>query len=74
MLRNNTSSSALLTPREFEVINLLAAGFKKQEIAKILGNSSSTVEKQIASACQRSGCRSSCQIIKILMENNQLPL
>jgi len=74
MSDNNTFSIANLSPRELEVTNLLAAGFKKQEIAKILGNSPSTVEKQIASACQRSGCRSSCQMIRMLMENNELPL
>jgi len=63
-----------LSPRELQVITLLAAGFKKKAIAKNLGNKPSTVEKQIISACKRLNCRSSCEVISKLIGEKQIKL
>ncbi len=63
-----------LTPRESEVIILLAAGLKKEGIAQQLGNKPSTVEKQISSACKRLNCRSSCQAICKLLQVNKVEI
>jgi DNA-binding NarL/FixJ family response regulator len=74
MFTSNSPDFPKLTPRESEVIILLAAGLKKEEIAQQLGNKPSTVEKQISSACKRLNCRSSCQAICKLLQFKKIKI
>lgn len=71
---SSQTSNQKLSPRELEVITLLAVGLKKKDIAKKLGNKPSTVEKQVISACKRLNCRSSCEVISKLIELKQIEL
>ncbi len=66
-MNNRESIESKLSPRELEVMTLLAAGLKKNDIAGYLGNKPSTVEKQVVSACKRLDCRSACQAIRELI-------
>ncbi len=70
MFASTSRTCQQLTPREYEVLIFLAAGLKKAEIARQLGTKPSTVEKQIVSACKRLNCRSSCQAIRLLIQQN----
>lgn len=42
-----------LTPRECEVMDLLADGLSREQIAQRLGISVRTVERAVASACEK---------------------
>ena len=74
MINSDDTTYQKLSPRELEVITLLAVGLRKNEIAKKLGNKPSTVEKQIVSARKRLDCRSSCQAISKLIQMKQIVL
>lgn len=46
-----------LTPREREVVGLVAQGLTTQQIAGVLGSSFSTVKTQIQNAMNKTGAR-----------------
>ena len=54
----NFSSMPELSPRQIEILNLVAKGFSNKEIAEIVGISSETVKEHVANIFQRIGASS----------------
>lgn len=60
--------SVRLTPREVEVINLMAEGFTSKEIALELGLSIRTVEAHRYSLMKKTGVSNSIMLVKLYLE------
>lgn len=58
-----------LSPREFEVIRLFAAGHSVSSIATILSRSSKTVSTQKVSAMRKLGTRSDQELIAYCLQS-----
>ena len=54
----NFSSMPELSPRQMEILNLVAKGFSNKEIAEIIGISPDTVKEHVANIFQRIGASS----------------
>ena len=54
----NFSSMPELSPRQIEILNLVAKGFSNKEIAEIIGISPDTVKEHVANIFQRIGASS----------------
>lgn len=52
-----------LTPRQMEIIGLLAQGNSNKQVARLLGICTDTVRKRIISACARAGVENRIQLI-----------
>jgi len=53
----------LLTPRQTEVVQLVAAGLPAKQIARRLGVSKNTVDEHLAEARRRAGASTTCQLV-----------
>jgi len=58
--------AALLTPREREVVGLVAMGHRAHEIADELGVAESTVRSHIRNAMRKGGARSQAQLVALV--------
>ena len=58
--------AALLTPREREVVELVAMGRRAHEIADELGIAESTVRSHIRNAMRKAGARSQAQLVALV--------
>ncbi|MGD0197637.1 MAG: PAS and helix-turn-helix domain-containing protein [Solirubrobacteraceae bacterium] len=56
----------LLTPRELDVIGLVAMGLRGHEVAQRLGIAESTVRSHVRNAMRKSGARSQAQLVAIV--------
>ena len=54
----NFSSMPELSPRQMEILNLVAKGFSNKEIAEIIGIAPDTVKEHVANIFQRIGASS----------------
>lgn len=54
---------AKLTPRQRDVVRLLAQGYSQKEAARRLGMAYGTVRKHTLAARNRTDCRSTTQIV-----------
>lgn len=57
-----------LTPREIEVVRLVAEGYRNREIAKELGISVKTVETHRANTMNKLGFRNVAQLIRYAVQ------
>jgi DNA-binding NarL/FixJ family response regulator len=64
MRRGETAQKGLLTPRETEVVKLIAEGFSSQQIAEMLVISIKTVERHRANILQKLGMRDRVQLAR----------
>ena len=62
--------TALLSPREREILVLLAEGFSGAEIAKRLFLSTETVRTHVRNAVQKLGCRTRTQAVALLISQS----
>lgn len=67
--RGSGPSAALLTAREREVAQLVAAGLSSKEIAHRLALSTRTVENYRATAMQKIGVRDTARLVRWCLEN-----
>jgi DNA-binding NarL/FixJ family response regulator len=65
---------ALLSPREREILVMLAEGFSGAEIATRLFLSSETVRTHVRNAVQKLGCRTRTQAVALLIRQSEGPL
>ena len=63
-----TSSIARLTPRQLEVIALLAEGLRYGEVAAALSISARQVQRHAAQAVERAGATNVCQLVAIAID------
>jgi two-component system response regulator NreC len=61
-----------LTPREIEVLRLLALGHTNVEIAEILGIAPRTVEAHREHVLQKLGARTRAQLVRIALDSGLL--
>jgi DNA-binding CsgD family transcriptional regulator len=78
-LRNGTAGLAVeegtaLTPRELEVIRLMAHGLGNKSIARELGISTSTAKFHVASVLAKLGARSRTEAVSIGIRLGLVPL
>jgi DNA-binding NarL/FixJ family response regulator len=66
------SELADLTPKQVEVLRLLAGGFERKEIAERMGIGEETVKSHLAEARRRLGARTSAQAVAIGVANSLL--
>ncbi len=66
-MHHATHSTALLSPREREVVTQLAAGLTSKEIARLLALSPRTVEMHRARMLRKLGVRSTAQLLALLV-------
>ena len=60
-----------LTPRQQDVVRLLAQGYSQKEAARRLGMAYGTIRKHTLAAKKRTGCPSTMQIVCIaILEDN----
>lgn len=52
-----------LTPREAQIVTLLGDGLSPKEIARRLGTKYSTVRQQLFRAREKTGCRSTIELV-----------
>jgi DNA-binding NarL/FixJ family response regulator len=70
-LRSGKRSKAdLLTNREEQIMKLVAAGYKNEEIARSLFISDKTVGKHKSNIMKKFGCRSSADLVAFAMQNS----
>ena len=62
--------TALLSPREREILEMLADGFSGAEIAKRLFLSTETVRTHVRNAVQKLGCRTRTQAVALLISQS----
>ena len=62
-------SNGLLTPRELDVLRLLAAGKSSKQIALDLGLSVKTIDNQRASIMQKLDCHSATELVRYTLEH-----
>lgn len=62
---------AQLTPRQQDIMKLLAEGYSQKETAKALGMAYGTVRKHTLAARERTGCRSTTEIVVKAMQEEQ---
>ena len=63
-------TSSRLTPRQREIIQLLAEGQSSKEIAMALGLSVKTAETHRANIMKRLNCHSASEIVRYAIRNN----
>ncbi len=63
-------SEGRCTPREIEIVNLVADGLFNKQIASRLGTSLKTVESHRASAMRKLGAHSTAELIRAAMKGN----
>ena len=68
-LRANTSTPDLLTPRELEVLRLLAAGKSNPEIATSLVISVNTVQRHVSNILQKAELRNRAEAVAYAIRN-----
>jgi FixJ family two-component response regulator len=61
---------ALLTPREHEVMEMVADGRSNKEIANALGVSAKTVEAHRARVMEKTGARSLAELVRMVLTAN----
>jgi DNA-binding NarL/FixJ family response regulator len=66
------SELADLTPKQIEVLQLLAGGYERKEIAERMGIGEETVKSHLAEARRRLGARTSAQAVAIGVANSLL--
>lgn len=59
------SLGGALTPREREMVALVARGLTNQGIAEVLGISKNTVRNRLASACERTGAANRAELVTL---------
>lgn len=64
------SSTSLLTPREREIVQLIAEGRLNKEIATILGLSIKTVETHRAAAMHKLDLKTTAELVRYAVRNN----
>jgi len=63
---------AKLTPRQQDVVVLLAQGYSQKEAAKALGMAYGTIRKHTLAARTRTECRSTVEIVvRVALEQNE---
>ena len=67
-VRRTDTAATLLSPRELEVAELVAAGHSNDEIAKTLHISLRTVEKHVSAALRKLDVRSRLQLGRLLIQ------
>ncbi|HET9124813.1 MAG TPA: response regulator transcription factor [Solirubrobacteraceae bacterium] len=72
--RTARDGAALLSPREREILVMLAEGFSGAEIATRLFLSSETVRTHVRNAVQKLGCRTRTQAVALLIRQSEGPL
>jgi DNA-binding NarL/FixJ family response regulator len=63
-----------LTPREIEVLELLAEGFPNRAIAARLGISDQTVKSHVASVCGKLGAANRTEAVRRAVRRGLIPL
>jgi DNA-binding NarL/FixJ family response regulator len=58
-----------LTPRQFEIVRLLASGKKGRDIAQILGMKAKTVDAHRANIMRRTNCHSVAALVRYAVRN-----
>ena len=61
-----------LTPKQLEVLTLMAEGFSSQEIAENLGNSKKTIDNMRFDMLERSGAKNVAHLVTYGFRNNLL--
>jgi DNA-binding NarL/FixJ family response regulator len=69
-LDKNEATKSRLTPRQREIIQLLAEGKSSKEIAVALGLSTKTAETHRANIMKRLNCHSASEIVRYAVRNN----
>jgi DNA-binding NarL/FixJ family response regulator len=69
-LDKNEATNSRLTPRQREIIQLLAEGKSSKEIAAALGLSTKTAETHRANIMKRLNCHSASEIVRYAVRNN----
>jgi DNA-binding NarL/FixJ family response regulator len=69
-LHKNEATNNRLTPRQREIIQLLAEGKSSKEIAVALGLSTKTAETHRANIMKRLNCHSASEIVRYAVRNN----
>lgn len=67
-----SAGAAALTPRQAQVLALVAQGRTDKEVARALGLSPRTVEMHMAHAMQALGCRSRAQAVQVALRHGLL--
>ena len=63
-----------LTPRDIEVIEFVASGFERDDIASRLGISRTAVNRHMRKAFELTGAVNAAHLVAILMADGRLPL
>ena len=63
-----------LTPREQEVLQLVADGLRNKEIARVIGRSSETVKVHLQSILQKLGARDRTQAVTFALQRGIIRL
>lgn len=58
-----------LTPRQLEIVGLLAQGYSNKQVASILGIRRVTIQAHIYNACHRCNVKNKTQLIVAFVEN-----
>ncbi len=69
-LNKSEATDSRLTPRQREIIQLLAEGKSSKEIAVALGLSTKTAETHRANIMKRLNCHSASEIVRYAVRNN----
>jgi DNA-binding NarL/FixJ family response regulator len=69
-LDKSEATDSRLTPRQREIIQLLAEGKSSKEIAVALGLSTKTAETHRANIMKRLNCHSASEIVRYAVRNN----
>ena len=65
-MRANARTPAALSPREWEIVGLLARGFRSREIGNALGTSVNTVRNQVSRLMARFGVGTRAELLAVL--------
>jgi len=72
--RDGDRDAAILTPRQREILQLLAAGKTAKEIGALLGVSTRTVESHKYEMMRMTGVRTSAELVHFAIRNGVVPL
>lgn len=70
--RNGKSAEKDLTPREGEILRLIAEGRSSKEIAPVLGISIRTVENHRSNIMRKLNCRKNIQLVRYAIDNGYI--